>query len=166
LVRTFKYTIFSKLGLIEFKDFLKEKKLINFFFKYLHYLSFFMPLKTNFQHFMLRKNKCIICHEKIDSKKIKSNDDIGKCVVCVKCQELFSNSELEMMKNIFQQYGGWFNKMKTKSNQIELIAENLKEEIRRGNNYSNLFEINEKALHQALIHGIRPRRFLKYLKTT
>jgi hypothetical protein len=124
-----------------------------------------MPLKATSHHFMLRKNKCKICHEKIDSTKIKSNGEIGKQVVCVKCQEQFSNRELEMIQKIFQQYGGWFNKMKTQSNQIELIAENLMEEIRRGNDYSNLFELNEKALHQALIHGIHPKNFLDYLKT-
>ena len=124
-----------------------------------------MPLKANSQHKMLRKNRCLICHEKIEGLNIKSNGEIEKQVVCVKCKKQFSNMELEVMQKIFQQYGGWFNKMKTQPNQLEIIAEDLMEEIRSGNDYSNLFEFNEKALHQALIHGIHPRSFLNYLKT-
>ncbi|MFX1495726.1 MAG: hypothetical protein ACFFBZ_15685, partial [Promethearchaeota archaeon] len=75
--------------------------------------------------------------------------------------------DIEMMLNLFFLYGGYFGKEKNKPYSIEHIVLTLLmvgEKIREDNGSISFDELHQKAMHQALLHGISPTEYSNELK--
>ena len=107
---------------------------------------------------------CIICNRYLRNKLKDHSLDQKSEFKCKHCLQEFSNEEIQIMASLFRRYGGFFGKLKAEKIEIRQIATDLTEKLKRAKDLSLLFEINEVALHRALLHGYNPKDFIEELK--
>ena len=127
-------------------------------------LNFF--IKTNIKHQRSNSEQsfCIICNRYLRNKLKDHNLDQKSEFECKNCLQEFSNEEIQIMAGLFRRYGGVFGKLKAEKVEIRQIATDLIERLKRAKDISLLFEINEVALHSALLHGYSSKDFIEELK--
>jgi len=84
--------------------------------------------------------------------------------ICEYCKLQFSEGEILTMASLFKKYGGFFNKRSSQKLPLKQISENLLNNTKKEKNFSRMIELNEIALHQALIFGYQPKKFIEELK--
>ena len=107
---------------------------------------------------------CIICNSYLGYESKDNNLVQELKFVCNNCNQRYSNEEIRVMTGLFRRYGGFFGKLKDQKVDIRQIATDLIERLKIIKDSSKLFEINEDALHTALLHGYNPKDFIEELK--
>ncbi|MFX0049529.1 MAG: hypothetical protein ACFE8G_15440 [Candidatus Hermodarchaeota archaeon] len=108
--------------------------------------------------------KCSICHRNANPEITikKMGNKFG--VICDKCSRSFTDSEIDLMHNMFTAFGGYFSEM---SDSKEATYSKLKEiarDYKTRDKNSETIEHEIKTLHSAFLYGIRPQQLLKSLK--
>ena len=114
-----------------------------------------------------RRIQCAICNRDIKSLQCVYQSKMLLGVVCKNCANMFPPDDIEMMLNLFFLYGGYFGKEGNKPFSIEHLAISLLlvgEKMKEDNKTISLDEMHQKAMHQALIHGISPAEYNDKLK--
>jgi hypothetical protein len=112
---------------------------------------------------------CIICRDVIEDIEKAYQTSINLSLVCKKCQQVFSHSDLELISGIFIAFGGYFGSLKHKNRTIDEILDNavikkvFSELIQQGGKKAKIEEINIKVLHQMLLHGFTPQEYVSKL---
>jgi len=109
---------------------------------------------------------CAICNKIITSGFFSEDPRLRNKMICQKCNQKFSKEEIMTMISLFKKYGGFFNKLSSSKLTLKQILKNTLNTIRKENNFSKMIEINEKALHFALLFGYRHKAFIEELKKT
>jgi hypothetical protein len=110
-----------------------------------------------------REGICNICHKKLSQNITTSEPKNDKGDICSECRAKFDEPELRKMDYLFKKYGGFYNKLNSKESYLTSIIQELIDDINHEADYSKLFELNEKALHKALLFGFPPSEFLEEL---
>ena len=111
--------------------------------------------------------RCVICNRDIKNLQGVYQSKAFHGIVCRQCTNMFSPDDIEMMFYLFFLYGGYFGKEKDEPFSIQqlsitlmLFSENMKQE----KELVDFEEVKQKAMHQALLHGITPEKFSDKLK--
>ena len=127
-------------------------------------LSFFIMSNIKTQQPNSELSFCLICNSYL-GYELKDNNLVQELeFVCTICNQRYSNEEIRVMKGLFRRYGGFFGKLKEEKIDIRQIATDLIESLKEIKDSSLLFELNEGALHTALLHGYNPKDFIEELK--
>jgi len=127
-------------------------------------LNFFIKSNIKHQRSNSEPSCCVICNNKLINTLKHQNLNQEPEFICNNCIQRYPNEEIQVMTGLFRRYGGFFGKLKTEKVEIRQIATDLIERLKRAKNFSILFEINEVALHRALLHGYNPKDFIEELK--
>jgi len=114
-----------------------------------------------------RQIQCAICNGDIKNLQGVYQSKMFHGVVCKDCANMFPPDDIEMMLNLFFLYGGYFGKEGNKPFSIEHLAIILLlhgEKMKEDNKLISFDEMHQKAMHQALIHGISPTEYNNKLK--
>ncbi|MFX1447123.1 MAG: hypothetical protein ACFFCG_03165 [Promethearchaeota archaeon] len=108
--------------------------------------------------------KCSICRRNANPEITikKMGNKFG--VICDKCSRSFTDSEIDLMHNMFTAFGGYFSEM---SDSKEATYSKLKEiarDYKMLDKNTETIEHEIKTLHSAFLYGIRPQQLLKSLK--
>lgn len=122
-------------------------------------LSLFIMSNIKCQQPNSKQSFCTICNSYLGNELGQEPE-----FVCNNCIQRYSNEEILVMTGLFRRYGGFFGKLKAEKVEIRQIATDLIERLKRAKDFSILFEINEVALHCALLHGYNPKDFIEELK--
>ncbi|MFX1365825.1 MAG: hypothetical protein ACFFCE_00310 [Promethearchaeota archaeon] len=127
-------------------------------------LNIFFNLNYHFFQNQSRKSNCDICNQKIT--EVEDNKDYGlnNQRVCENCIQKFTDDEINTMISLIKKYGGYFNEIKENKVTIKQILENMLFNLKNEEDFSEMIEINEKALHFALLYGYHPKLFIEELK--
>ncbi|MFX0058322.1 MAG: hypothetical protein ACFE85_13345 [Candidatus Hodarchaeota archaeon] len=107
---------------------------------------------------------CDICKEEIKYRALFYESGINSGVLCESCHKKFQESEIELMMNLFNVYGGYFGKFKKlKTSVYKRLKEQGEGTIGKGE-FSNADKINLELLHKALLFGFSPKEFFEGLK--
>ncbi len=115
-----------------------------------------------------RKNfepiKCSICRGNINDMSTVYQTSFSLSIVCRECCEKFSKEDIELISNIFLSHGGYFGEHEDSMASIEDIVRKIIKKIENGPKKIELNELNVKLLHEALLHGFTPKRYIKGLQ--
>jgi hypothetical protein len=112
---------------------------------------------------------CIICRNEIEDPNSAFQTSINLSLVCQKCQEIFSPSDIELVAGIFIAFGGHFGCLKHKNLTLDEIINNtvikrvLSDLTKQGHKKAKIEEINIRVLHQMLMHGFTPQEYITKL---
>jgi hypothetical protein len=107
---------------------------------------------------------CSICNKDIIGKHRFVRLAINYGVICQECNERFNDAEIELVSNIFTAFGGYFGSKKGESSDSGILTiRKLLKFYRHAGNKINLYALDVKILHQALLHGISPNQIVKGL---
>jgi len=112
----------------------------------------------------LKQSSCEICHKSITRHLNNEDTKSNKENICGYCKLKFSEGEILTMISLFKKHGGFFNKMDSRKLSLKQILENLLNNMKKEKNFSRMIELNEIALHQALLFGYRSKKFIEELK--
>jgi len=112
----------------------------------------------------LKSVKCAICQgdAKNNAKIQKLGTNFG--IICNDCYEELSKDEIQLISNMFNAFGGYFGKLKTRNLSNYKIIKELAEEFKVKKEKIEFSKINIQLLHKALLYGIAPRQFIKGLE--
>ena len=127
-------------------------------------LSLFAISNIKGQQITLDQSSCIICNSYLGYELENHNSSQALESMCNNCIQRYSNEEIQVMTGIFRRYGGFFGQLKNDKVEIRQIATDLIERLKKIKDSSRLFEINELALHRALLHGYNLKDFIEELK--
>jgi len=102
---------------------------------------------------------CSVCHSEIIDLVGIYQSPVNFAVVCKKCLTRFTRNDIEMMIGLFFLYGGYFGKLKNRTFSLNKVLSSMDMPI----NKEEVEEMNQRLMHQALIHGLRPFEFNKKL---
>ncbi|MFX1499781.1 MAG: hypothetical protein ACFFDH_02310 [Promethearchaeota archaeon] len=127
-------------------------------------LNIFFYLNYHFFQNQSKKSNCDICNQKI--KKFVNNKEcrINNHLICENCIQKFPNDEINTMISLFKKFGGYFNELKENKVSLKQILENMFFNLKIEEDFSEMIEINERALHFALLYGYPPKLFIEKLK--
>ena len=103
---------------------------------------------------------CSVCHSEITDLVGVYQSPVNFAVVCNNCILRFTQNDIEMMIGLFFLYGGYFGKLKNRTFSLDEVLSRLEMPI----NKEEVEEMNQKLMHQALIHGLKPFEFNKKLE--
>ncbi len=95
---------------------------------------------------------------------IDENLTLYKESICIRCSQEFCKDEILVMVSLIKKYGGFFNKLNSHKKSIEQIVEKLLINLKKEKDLSKMIEINEIAMHFALLYGYSPKIFIEELK--
>ncbi|MCP6718728.1 MAG: hypothetical protein KJI71_00665 [Patescibacteria group bacterium] len=127
-------------------------------------LNNFFLTNCQYSKKVLKHPNCVICHKPIIRNMHKGDPKPNKENICDYCKLIFSEGEILTMTLLFKNYGGFFNEMDSRKLSLKRILENLLNNMNKEKTLSRMIELNEIALHQALIFGYRPKKFIEELK--
>ena len=113
--------------------------------------------KSNFAY-------CDICQEEIKYRALFYELGINSGVICESCHRKFEKSEIELMINLFNAYGGHFGKFKELKISVYTRLKEMGELGVGKGKFSNADKINLELLHKALLFGFSPKEFFGGLK--
>ena len=102
---------------------------------------------------------CSVCHSNITDLVGVYQSPVNYAIVCQQCLAKFSQNDIEMMIGLFFLYGGYFGKLKNKSFSLDETLSRIKMPI----NKEEIDEMNQKLMHEALIHGLKPGQLTRLL---
>lgn len=108
--------------------------------------------------------RCGICRNEIKTGASIYQEGLKFGIVCERCYKNNSQEDLELMANLFLAYGGYFGKLKRKKFSVYKTIKRLMAEIHPSEDLDKLIELNIKMMHQALLYGITPQKFIQGLK--
>ena len=109
--------------------------------------------------------KCVICHSDIKTYSNVYQSDVNFGIICNNCKKRFTKEDLELISSLFLAYGGFLGKFERSQFSIADVITDLSKEIAQNNNNLSLENLNIKALHKALVHGITPDEFVELLRS-
>jgi len=127
-------------------------------------LNTFFLTNCQYPKKILKYPNCVICHKSITERLNNGDPKTNKMNICEYCKLQFSEGEILTMASLFKKYGGFFNKRSSQKLPLKQISENLLNNTKKEKNFSRMIELNEIALHQALIFGYQPKKFIEELK--
>jgi len=108
--------------------------------------------------------QCAICRADIITLKDTYQTTKLHGVICSKCVQKFSADDIELMTYLFFLYGGYYGKFGQGSfsirQSLKAISEQETKEIDQ-----QFLKINERLVHNALLHGISPQDLIKKLQS-
>ena len=127
-------------------------------------LSLFALSNIKDQQITSEQSSCIICNNHLGYELKDHNLSQELEFICNNCIQRYSNEEIQVMAGLFRRYGGSFGQLKDDKVETRQIATDLIERLKKIKDSSRIFEINELALHRALLHGFTPQDFIEELK--
>jgi hypothetical protein len=112
---------------------------------------------TTFTHHQV---KCGICRNEITRGATIYQEGLTFGVVCEDCYKSNSPDDLELMKNLFMAFGGYFGQYKSEEYSLYKSLKNYVEESKT----RNVKDLNIQLMHNALLHGITPHQYIQSLK--
>lgn len=103
---------------------------------------------------------CSVCHSDITDLVGVYQSPVNFAVVCRQCLSRFTQNDIEMMIGLFFLYGGYFGKLKNRTFSLDEVLSSMEMPI----NKEEVEEMNQKLMHQALIHGLKPFQFNQKLQ--
>lgn len=103
---------------------------------------------------------CSVCHSNITDLVGVYQSPVNFAVVCRQCLSRFTQNDIEMMIGLFFLYGGFFGKLKNRTFSLDEVLSSLEMPI----NKEEVEEMNQRLMHQALIHGLKPFQFNQKLQ--
>ena len=108
--------------------------------------------------------KCSICNKGIIGKHRFVRLAINYGVICQDCRERFNDTEIELISNLFNAFGGYFGSQKGESSDSGYqTIKRLSKFYRPTEKKINLNALDVKIIHQALLYGISPNQIVKSL---
>lgn len=106
---------------------------------------------------------CGIC--RVEIEKANQIYQVGPTynIVCGDCYTQFSKEDLEMMRDIFMVYGGYFGMIKGSKFSLLKILEDILTSTHGKGKMINTDQINIELMHKALLHGISPEQYITKL---
>ena len=103
---------------------------------------------------------CSVCHSNITDLVGVYQSPLNFAVVCQQCLSRFTQNDIEMMIGLFFLYGGYFGKLKNRTFSLDDALSSMEMPL----NKEEVEEMNQKLMHKALIHGLKPIQFTKKLR--
>jgi len=103
---------------------------------------------------------CSVCHSNITDLVGVYQSPTNYAVVCKQCLTRFTQNDIEMMIGLFFLYGGYFGKLKNRTFSLDEALSNMEMPL----NKEEVEEMNQKLMHNALIHGLEPFQFNQKLQ--
>ena len=103
---------------------------------------------------------CSVCHSNITDLVGVYQSPVNFAVVCRQCLSKFTQNDIEMMLGLFFLYGGFFGKLKNRTFSLDEVLSSMEMPI----NKEEVEEMNQRLMHQALIHGLKPFQFNQKLQ--
>ncbi|KKL80887.1 hypothetical protein LCGC14_2000280, partial [marine sediment metagenome] len=167
IIKDVLYDVQSKLKLQDEENFsvqfLFQKILLRAQIYRLRLNNFFL-MNCQYSKKVLKQPNCVICRKPIIRNMHKGDPKPNKENICDYCKLKFSEGEILTMTLLFKNYGGFFNKMDSRKLSLKQILEDLLNHMNKEKTLSRMIELNEIALHQALLFGYHPKRFIEELK--
>ena len=110
----------------------------------------------------IQEIRCCICHAIITSVEGVYQSPTNYALACRVCSSLFIKDDLEMMMGLFFLYGGHFGERGREHFNLEIVLDSIGESIPIDLN--DIESINQRVMHNALLHGLGPSEFNKILK--
>ena len=108
--------------------------------------------------------RCAICRADIIALKGTYQSSKFYGVICPKCAQKFSADDIELMAYLFFLYGGYYGKFEQGSFSITQSIKTISEQEGKDID-QNFLEINQRLMHDALLHGISPQELNKKLQS-
>jgi len=105
--------------------------------------------------------QCAVCAG-ISVKILKLGSTFA--VVCKRCLNTFSLSDLELMHNMFVAFGGYFGKCASNKEESYQELEKIAKEYAQSDRDVAKIESDVKNLHRAFTHGITPIQLIQGLR--
>jgi len=103
---------------------------------------------------------CSVCHSDITDLVGVYQSPVNFAVVCRQCLSRFTQDDIEMMIGLFFLYGGYYGKLKNRTFSLDEALSKMEMPI----NKDEIEEMNQRLMHQALIHGLKPFQFNQKLQ--
>ena len=103
---------------------------------------------------------CSVCHSDITDLVGVYQSPVNFAVVCRQCLSRFTQNDIEMMIGLFFLYGGYFGKLKKSTFSLDKVLSSMEMPI----NKEQVEEMNQRLMHQALMHGLKPFQFNQKLQ--
>ena len=103
---------------------------------------------------------CSVCHSDITDLVGVYQSPVNFAVVCRQCLSRFTQNDIEMMIGLFFLYGGYFGKFKKRTFSLDKVLSNMEMPISK----EQVEEMNQRLMHQALMHGLKPFQFNQKLQ--
>ena len=110
----------------------------------------------------IQEIRCCICRGVITSVEGVYQSPTNYALACKVCSSLFTQDDLEMMMGLFFLYGGYFGERASEFFNLEIVLDSIGESIPIDLN--DIESINQRVMHNALLHGLGPSEFNKILK--
>ncbi len=127
-------------------------------------LNVFFYLNSQFFKIQSGKLNCVICNQTTTENVYNRGFGSFYQTLCEHCIQKFTKDEIKTMISLFNKYGGFFNELNSCKISIKHILENMFFNLNNQKDVSRMIEINERALHFALIYGYHPKIFIEELK--
>ena len=110
----------------------------------------------------IQEIRCCICRGVITSVEGVYQSPTNYALACKVCSSLFTQDDLEMMMGLFFLYGGYFGERASEFFNLEIVLDSIGESIPIDLN--DIESINQRVMHNALLHGLGPSEFNRVLK--
>ena len=110
----------------------------------------------------IQEIRCCICRGVITSVEGVYQSPTNYALACKVCSSLFTQDDLEMMMGLFFLYGGYFGELASEFFNLKIVLDSIGESIPIDLN--DIESINQRVMHNALLHGLCPSEFNKILK--
>ena len=94
---------------------------------------------------------CSVCHSDITDLVGVYQSPVNFAVVCRQCLSRFTQNDM---------YGGYFGKLKKSTFSLDKVLSNMDMPISK----EQVEEMNQRLMHQALMHGLKPFQFNQKLQ--
>jgi hypothetical protein len=99
--------------------------------------------------------RCVLCHEEAKYKPQVIQLGVEFCIICPKCIENFSRTDMEFMHNMFSAFGGFFGQLKNNKSSLNEVIKKLATEFNVQKEDITL-KSDIGILHKAFLYGIAP----------
>ena len=106
---------------------------------------------------------CDICHEPIKYRASYYDSGVNFGVICDICYKRFPDADIQLMRNLFNAYGGYFGKYKKLKASVYKRIKELLNVSDGTNSFSSANQINLQLLHAALLFGFTPKEYFQGL---
>lgn len=112
-----------------------------------------------------KKIYCATCHNIISSLNGTYQSSEFHSIICPNCIQRFPADDIDLMVSLFYIYGGYYREKKETLFSLEQLITALIYTMAQEDHPIDLEEVNKKAMHQALLHGINPAKYIEMLES-